>query len=331
MFSRLPCVLISSLITLTAGAAYAQTPKAASGISGTYPTKPIRLIVPFSPGGTNDVLARMIAQHLTQTFGQSVIVDNRAGGEGLIGTEIAVKAPPDGYTLLLVSSAYVMNPAVRKMPYDSIKAMDFIAKLGASFTVLSTGPSLPVNNLKDLLAAAKSRPGELVLTTSGGFQYFASALFASLSKHEFNIVLYKGAVPAMIDVIGGQAHVTFAVSVPALPHLRSGKLKGLATGTLKRTELLPDIPTLDESGIKGYDASNWYAIATAAGTPPAVIAKLHNEIERYFKLPEVQKQVTTMGAVLDLKSPEEMRRFIPAEIAKWTTVAIDTRMPRTVD
>ncbi len=331
MFSRLPCVLISSLITLTAGAAYAQTPKAASGISGTYPTKPIRLIVPFSPGGTNDVLARMIAQHLTQTFGQSVIVDNRAGGEGLIGTEIAVKAPPDGYTLLLVSSAYVMNPAVRKMPYDSIKAMDFIAKLGASFTVLSTGPSLPVNNLKDLLAAAKSRPGELVLTTSGGFQYFASALFASLSKHEFNIVLYKGAVPAMIDVIGGQAHVTFAVSVPALPHLRSGKLKGLATGTLKRTELLPDIPTLDESGIKGYDASNWYAIATAAGTPPAVIARLHNEIERYFKLPEVQKQVTTMGAVLDLKSPEEMRRFIPAEIAKWTTVAIDTRMPRTVD
>lgn len=333
MFSRLPCVLIASLITLTAGAALAQ-PKAASGASGTsgtYPTKPIRLIVPFSPGGTNDVLARMIAQHLTQTFGQSVIVDNRAGGEGLIGTEIAVKAPPDGYTLLLVSSAYVMNPAVRKMPYDSIKAMDFIAKLGASFTVLSTGPSLPANNLKDLLAAAKSKPGELVLTTSGGFQYFASALFASLSKHEFNIVLYKGAVPAMIDVIGGQAHVTFAVSVPALPHLRSGKLKGLATGTLKRTELLPDIPTLDESGIKGYDASNWYAIATAAGTPTAVIARLHNEIERYFKLPEVQKQVTTMGAVLDLKSPEEMRRFIPAEIAKWTTVAIDTRMPRTVD
>lgn len=327
MFSRLPRVLIASLFALTASAAQSQATKPI----GAYPAKPIRLIVPFSPGGTNDVLARMIAQHLTQTFGQSVIVDNRAGGEGLIGTEIAVKAPPDGYTLLLVSSAYVMNPAVRKMPYDSIRAMDFVAKLGASFTVLSTGPSLPVNSLKDLLAAAKSRPGELVLTTSGGFQYFASALFTSLSKHDFNIVLYKGAVPAMIDVLGGQAHVTFAVSVPALPHLRSGKLKGLATGTLKRTELLPDIPTLDESGIKGYDASNWYAIATAAGTPPAVIAKLHNEIDRFFKLPEVQKQVTTMGAVLDLKPPEEMRKFIPAEIAKWTKVAIDTRMPRTVD
>ncbi len=299
--------------------------------SGEYPNKPVRLIVPFSPGGTNDVLARMIAQHLSQTWGESFIVDNRTGAEGLIGTEIAVKAKPDGYTLLLVSSAYVMNPAVRKMPYDALKAMDFVAKLGATFTVLSAGPSLPATSMKDLLAAAKAKPGELVLTTSGGFQYFASALFTSLSKHDFNIVLYKGAVPAMIDVLGGQAHVTFAVSVPALPHLRSGKLKGLAVGALKRAELLPDIPTLDETGIKGYDASNWYSIATPAGTPPAVVMKLHNEIARYFNLPETQKQLTTMGAVIDLKTPAEMRKFIPAEIAKWTKVAIDTRMPRSMD
>ena len=307
-------------------AARAQTAKAAP-----YPNKPVRLIVPFSPGGTNDILARMIATHLSQTWGESFIVDNRAGGEGLIGTEIAVKAKPDGYTLLLVSSAYVMNPAVRKLPFDSLTALDFIGKLGASFIVLSVGPSMPVNSVKDLLAVAKSKPGELVLTTSGGFQYFASALFTSLSKHDFNIVLYKGAVPAMIDVIGGQAHVTFGVSVPALPHLRSGKLKGLAVGTLKRAELLPDIPTLDESGLKGYEASNTYAIATAAGTPPTIVMKLHNEIARYFRLPDVQKQITTMGAVIDIRTPEEMRKIIPAEIAKWTKVAIDTRMPRAVD
>ena len=135
----------------------------------------------------------------------------------------------------------------------------------------------------------------------------------------------------MIDVIGGQAQLTFGISVPALPHLRSGKLKGLAVGTLKRAELLPDIPTLDEAGIKGYDASNWYAIATAAGTPPAVVMKLHNEIVRYFKMPDTQKQVTTMGAVIDLKTPDEMRKIILADIAKWTKVAIDTRMPRSVD
>ncbi len=319
-----PMLMVMAALLLPI-ATHAQTTKAGPGH---YPNKPIRLIVPFTPGGTNDVLARMIATHLTATLGESVIVDNRSGGEGLIGTEIAVKARPDGYTLLLVSSAYVMNPAVRKLPFDSLKALDFIAKLGASFIVLSVGPSLPVNSVKDLLAVAKNKPGELVLTTSGGFQYFASALFTSLSKHDFNIVLYKGAVPAMIDVIGGQAHVTFGVSVPALPHLRSGKLKGLAVGTLKRTELLPDIPTLDEAGVKGYEASNSYAIATPAGTPPAIVMKLHDEISRYFKMPDVQKQVTAMGAVIDLKTPDEMRKIIPAEIAKWTKVAIDARMPR---
>jgi len=328
MFSKWIRAVSACVMVLPLAAALAQgTPTSTER----YPNKPIRLIVPFSPGGTNDILARMIATHLTQTLGESVIVDNRTGGEGLIGTEIAVKARPDGYTLILVSSAYVMNPAVRKLPYDSLKALDFIAKLGASFTVLSVGPAVPVNSLKELLAVAKTKPGELVLSTSGGFQYFASALFTSLSKHDFNIVLYKGAVPAMIDVIGGQVHTTFAVSVPALPHLRSGKLKGLGVGTLKRTELLPDIPTLDEAGVKGYDASNWYAIASAAGTPRAIVTKLHDEIARYFSMPDVQKQFTAMGGIIDMKTPEEMRKFIPVEIVKWTKVAIDARMPRTVD
>ncbi len=329
MFSKSIQALIALSLALTPIAARAQNTSKGSGQG--YPNKPIRLIVPFSPGGTNDVLARMIATHLTSTLGESVIVDNRAGGEGLIGTELAVKARPDGYTLLLISSAYVMNPAVRKLPYDSTTALDFIAGLGASFTILSVGPALPVNSVKDLLAAAKSKPGEIVLSTSGGFLYFASALFTSLSRHDFNTVLYKGTVPAMIDVIGGQVHATFAVSVPALPHLRSGKLKGLAVGTLKRTDMLPHIPTLDEAGVKGYDASNWYAIASPAGTPPAIVKKLHDEIARYFKNPDVQKQVTAMGAVIDVKTPDEMRKIIPVEIAKWTKVAIDARMPRSVD
>ncbi len=311
-------VLIAALVVVLPAAVRAQA----------YPAKPIRLIVPFSPGGTNDILARMVGTHLSQTWGESVIVDNRAGADGIIGTEIAVKAKPDGYTLLLASSAYVMNPAVRKLPYDPLRALEFIAKLGSSFLVLSVGPSMPVSSLKDLLAVARNKPGELVLSTSGGFMYFASALFTSLSKHDFNIVLYKGGFPAMIDVIGGQAHATFAVSVPALPHLRSGKLKGLAVGTLKRAQLLPELPTLDEAGVKGYDASNWYAIATASGTPRPIVTKLHDEIVRYFNLPETQKQLTAMGAVIELKTPDEMRKIIPAEIAKWTKVAIDARMPR---
>ena len=321
MFTLLMRVLIAALVLVLPAAVRAQA----------YPAKPIRLIVPFSPGGTNDILARMVGTHLSQAWSESVIVDNRTGADGIIGTEIAVKAKPDGYTLLLVSSAYVMNPAVRKLPYDTLRALEFIAKLGSSFLVLSVGPSMPVTSVKDLLAVARNKPGELVLSTSGGFMYFASALFTSLSKHDFNIVLYKGGFPAMIDVIGGQAHATFAVSVPALPHLRSGKLKGLEVGALKRAQLLPELPTLDESGVKGYDASNWYAIATASGTPRPIVMKLHDEIARYFNLPETQKQLTAMGAVIELKTPDEMRKIIPTEIAKWTKVAIDARMPRDVN
>ncbi len=293
-----------------------------------YPTKPIRLIVPFAPGGTNDVVARMVATHLSQTLAKTMIVDNRPGFQGIIGTDLAAKATPDGYTLVMISSAYTMNPVTLKVPYDTLTALEFVAKIGASFLVLSVGPSLQVNSVKDLLAAAKAKPGEIVFTSSGGFMHFASALFQSLSKQKFNIVLYKGGFPAMIDVIGGQAHAHLAVSVPALPFLRSGQLKGLAVGALKRAELLPDLPTLDEAGIKGYDAANWYAIAAPSGTPRAIVMKLHDEIARFFTSPEMQKQMTAMGAVIDLKTPDEMRKIIPVEIAKWTKVAIDAGIPR---
>ena len=204
-----------------------------------YPSKPIRLIVPFAPGGTNDILARMVATHLTEKLGETMLVDNRPGFQGVIGTDLAAKAAPDGYTLLMVSSAYTMNPVTLKLPYDTLTALEFVAKIGASFLVLSVGPSLPVNSVNDLLEAAKRKPGEIVLSSSGGFMHFATALFAGLSKQKFNIVLYKGGFPAMMDVIAGQAQATLAVSVPALPHLRSGKLKGLAVGTLKRTERAP--------------------------------------------------------------------------------------------
>jgi tripartite-type tricarboxylate transporter receptor subunit TctC len=295
-----------------------------------YPNKPVRLIVPFSPGGTNDLLARMIATHLTETLGKAVIVDNRTGADGIIGTDLAAKSAPDGYTLIVVSSAYGMNPVLRKLPYDTLTALDFIAKIGESFLILSVNPSLPVNSVADLVALAGKRPGEITLSTSGGFQHFATALFKSLTKQNFNIIVYKGGFPAMIDVIGGQVHANFAVSVPAIPHLKSGKLKGLAVGTLKRAELLPDLPTVDEAGVKGYDASNWYALAAPAGTPRPIVMQLHKEVVKYFTAPDNAKKLTAMGAILDIKTPEEMRKYIPAEIAKWTRVAVDAGMPREV-
>ena len=334
MFAKFADALIACVVLLLPALAPAQTtstkavPSPAKDSAQPYPTKPIRLIVPFAPGATNDILARMISTQLNQTLGQPVIVDNRAGAEGIIGTDLTAKARPDGYTLLIVSSAYVMNPVTMKLPYDPLTALEFIARIGKSFLVLTVGPALPVTSVKDLVAAAKAKPGQIVFSSSGGFLHFATALFTSLSKEKFNIVLYKGGYPAMMDVIGGQTHAAFQASVPVLPHLRSGRLKGLAVGSLTRAELLPDLPTLDEVGMKGYDCANWYAIATASGTPRPIVTKLHDEIVSYFTSPEMQKQMTAMGAVVEIKTPEEMRKIIPAEIEKWTKVAIDAQMPR---
>jgi tripartite-type tricarboxylate transporter receptor subunit TctC len=315
------------LVTASVCAAHLAQGAAATAVTS-YPTKPIRLIVPFAPGGTNDILGRMIATHLTETLGKTVIVDNRTGAEGIIGTEIAARAAPDGYTLLFASAAYVMNPAVRKLPYDPLSAFDFVLRIGSSATVLCIGPSLPVNSVKEMLAAAKAKPGQVMLGSSGGFQHFATALFRSLSGQDFNIVLYKGAAPAMVEVMGGQLHATIVPIVPSLPHLRAGRLKALATGTLKRPLLLPDLPTLNELGIAGYDAANWYSIATAAGTPPAIVKRLHTEIAGYLRQPDTHKRITSMGADIDIRTTEEMRKIIPVEIEKWTKVAIAAGMPR---
>jgi tripartite-type tricarboxylate transporter receptor subunit TctC len=323
-------VIVRAVIAFIALVLPAALPAAAAQKSTDepYPSKPIRLIVPFAPGGTNDILARMVAQHLNQTWGQAVIVDNRAGAEGIIGTDLAVKARPDGYTLVVISSAYTMNPVVMKLPYEPRTALEFVAKMGSSFLVLVVGPSLQVNSVKDLIAAAKAKPGQIVLSSSGGFLHFASALFTSMSKEKFNIVLYKGGAPAMMDILAGQTHAGFQASVPVLPHLKSGKLKGLAVGSLTRIEMVPDLPTLDESGLKGYECANWYAIATASATPKPIVKKLHDEIARYFTSPEMQKQMAAMGAIVDIKDADEMRKIIPAEIKKWTQVAIEAGMPR---
>lgn len=325
MFAKKIHTAIAVSALLAPAAAHAQ-PDAAQA----YPGKPIRMIVPFAPGGTNDVLGRMLALHLTETWGKPVVVDNRTGADGIIGTDLAVKSAPDGYTLVVVSSAYGMNPVVRKLPYDTLTALDFVAKIGASFLILSVNPSVPATSVKELVALAARKPGEITLSTSGGFQHFATALFKSLAKQDFNIVVYKGGFPAMVDALGGQVSGTFAVSVPAIPHLKSGKLRGLAVGTPKRVELLPDLPTVDEAGVKGYDASNWYSVAAPAGTPRPIVMKLHNETVKYFTTPDVAKKMVAMGAIIDIKTPDEMRKYIPAEIAKWTKVAIAAGMPRDV-
>ena len=305
------------ILAAAAGADAAQRASADTS----YPTRPIRLIVPQAPGGSNDILARSVGQYLSGRLGRQVVVDNRPGADALIGTDLAARSAPDGYTLLLASAAYTTNAAVRKLPYDPLKAFDWVAMLGSGPTALTVGPLLPVNSVKELLAVAKAKPGQIIMASAGGFQHFAHALFGSLSGQDLTIVLYKGGGPAMIDVMGGQAHMTIGSIVQSLVHIRSGRLKAIATGSAKRAVVLPDLPTIAEAGVPGYEAANWWSIAAPAGTPPAVIARLNAEIGSYLRLPETRKRFTDEGVEVDIKTPEELRRMIPADIAKWTKVA----------
>jgi tripartite-type tricarboxylate transporter receptor subunit TctC len=243
-----------------------------------------------------------------------------------IGTEIVAHSAPDGYTLLLASAAFTMNPAVRKLPYDALTAFDWVAMLGSGPTVLTVGPLLPVSSIKEILAIAKEKPGVVTMATAGGFQHFGTALFKSLSGLDFTILLYKGGFPAMIDVMGGQAHMTVGSIVQSIPHIRSGKLKPIATGGSTRAATLPDLPTIAESGVPGYDAANWWAIAAPAGTPAPIIAKLNAAIATYLKMPETQKRFTSEGAEVDIRTPAEIRKMIPLDMAKWARVAKEAGM-----
>jgi tripartite-type tricarboxylate transporter receptor subunit TctC len=313
-------------VMLAATGAQAAQQAASAGADDNYPTRPIRLIVPQAAGGSNDIMARYIGRYLTEHLSRQVVVDNRPGADGMIGTDIVARSAPDGYTLLLASSAYTMNPAVRKLPYDPLTAFDWIAMLGSGPTALTVGPLLPVNSVKEVLAAAKAKPGQITIASAGGFQHFGSALFRSLSGLDFVIVLYKGGFPALIDVMGGQAHLTIGSIVQSLPHIRTGKIKAIATGGAKRAATLPDVPTIAESGVPGYDASNWWSLAVPAGTPSAIIVRLNAEVATFLRLPETQKRFTEEGAEVDIKTPAEIRNMISSDMAKWAKVAKEAGM-----
>jgi len=315
---------ICTVLLLALPAAHAAQRAAAPDTA--YPARPVRLIVPQAPGGSNDIMARYAAQHLAGRLGKPFIVDNRPGADALIGSDMAARAAPDGYTLLLASGAYTMNPAVRKMPFDPHRAFDWISMLGTGHTAFMVGPSLPVKSIKDVLEMAKAKPGQLVMASAGGFQHFTHVLFGGLSGQKFNVVLYKGGFPAMIDVMGGQAHITIGSIVQALSLIRAGKLRALATGGARRALSLPDLPTIAEAGVPGYEASNWWTIAAPAGTPPAVINLLSKELTAFLQMPETQKRFNDEGVELNILTPAELRKMIAADLAKWAKVAKDTGM-----
>jgi tripartite-type tricarboxylate transporter receptor subunit TctC len=291
--------------------------------SRTFPSKPIRLIVPFPPGGSNDILGRFIAQKMTERLGQQTLVDNRGGADGIIGTELAARSTPDGHTLLIVSTTYSMNPAIHKLPYDSLKALVPISFIGSGANVLAVAPSLAVKSLKELIALAKAKPGELHYASSGvgGFNHFGGELFNSMAGVKLVHVPYKGGGPAMVDVMAGQVEALFGTLIQALPHVRSGKLKALGVGSAKRSPILPDVPTIAESGVPGYDGSIWWGVLGPAGIPGPVVSKLNAEIGAILRDPETAKRLTAEAAEPVIDTPEAFGKTIANDIAKWNRIA----------
>jgi tripartite-type tricarboxylate transporter receptor subunit TctC len=293
-----------------------------------YPNKPLRLIIPFPPGGSNDVVGRIVATQLGERLGKQVVVDNRGGAGGVLGTEVAANAPPDGYTLLVISLAHTVNPGLYKLRYDPIKSFVAVAMIGSGANVLSVHPSVPVSSVQELIALAKQKPGEINYASAGpgSFQHMGSELFKLMANVNIVHVPFKGGGPAMIDVIGGHSQVLVSSLIQTVPHVRSGKLKALATGGAKRSPILPDIPTIAEAGVPGYEMNNWWGIVAPAGTPQPIIDKLVKEIDAVLASPETQKLFEADGAEVVRKSPAEFAAFFAAELAKWERVVKDAKI-----
>ncbi len=296
-------------------------PAAAAG----FPDRPIRLIVPFSPNGPNDLLARMVGQKLTEAWGQQVVIDNRPGAGTIIGTELAVRAPADGHTLLMVSSSTAVNPTLKKkLPYDTLKELVPLVQLAASPNVLVVNPAVPANSVAELLALAKAKP-EAITYASGGTgaaTHLAGELLASMGGVKMTHVPYKGAGPATIDLLGGRVSCMFGTILPTLPHIKSGKLRAIGISSFKRSSALPDVPAIAET-LPGFEATSFYGIAVPAGTPKAVIAKLNAEIVRIVTAPDMREKLHEQGAEAVGDTPAEFAAFFRKQMAKWAKVIKD--------
>jgi tripartite-type tricarboxylate transporter receptor subunit TctC len=287
-----------------------------------YPARSPRLILPFAPGGSVDIVARLVAAKLGDRLGKQVVVENRTGAAGIIATELVANAAPDGYTLLLVSLAHAVNPWVYKPSYDPVRSFSFIASLGNGASVLAVHPSVPARTVQELIAVAKAKPREYAFAHAGigSFVHTASVLFAMMAGIDTLMVPFRGGGPAMLDVIGGHTHMLMNSYLASVPHIRSGKLRGLGVTDTKRTPLLPDVPTIDEAGVKGYQAANWWGIAAPAGTPQPIVDRLHKEITAVLESEEIRKRFESDGANIVQMTPAEFTRFFQDELAKWGKV-----------
>jgi tripartite-type tricarboxylate transporter receptor subunit TctC len=285
-----------------------------------YPQRAIRLIVPYPPGGAGDIIGRMLGSKLGDAMGQQIVVDNRPGGGQLIATQLAAKAAPDGYTLFLASATHGINPGLlKKLPYDSIKDFAAITLVADSPLIFIAHPSLGVSSIKDLVAQAKSRPGRINYASSGPGTggHLSIELLKWMTGIDLTHVPYKGAGPALTDVIGGQVQMMCTSPLPALPHVKFGRLVALAMTSRARSRAAPDIPTVAET-VPGYESTLWYALLAPAATPPAVIGRIHAETIKILKLPGVAEQLLAQGADPIGNSPQELTKFLQTEIERWT-------------
>ncbi len=289
-----------------------------------WPSKAVRLVVPFPPGGSTDVLGRLLAARLADALGQQVIVDNRGGAGGVIGTDLVVKSPPDGYTLLFSASAPIaINVTLMKsVPYDPRKDLAPVSRVGTVPLVLVVHPSVPVRSVKELIALLRARPKDFTYASAGTGtpQHLSGELFKTIAKVSMTHVPYKGSGPAMTDVIAGQVPITFEVFITALNYVKAGRLRALAQTGGNRSPYLPDVPTIAETGVPAYDSSGWYGLLAPAGAPPPVVTRLHTEVTRIMATADMKQRMAELGADPVSETPDQFASFIRSDIVKWAKV-----------
>jgi tripartite-type tricarboxylate transporter receptor subunit TctC len=287
-----------------------------------YPTKPLRMLVPFAPGGGTDILARVFGQKLTETLGQQVVIDNRAGAGGNLGVELAARANPDGHTLLMVSASFAVNAAIYKLGFDPATDLLPVTQVASVPFVLLAHPSVAANNTKELIALAKAKPGALNYASSGNgtSPHLAGEMFTMMTGTKMVHVPYRGGAPAVTDLLAGQVQLLFSTVIQGLPHVKAGKLKPLAIAGQKRSAALPDVATIMESGVAGYDVTNWFGILVPRGTSPAIVERLNREIVQHLQSAELRSRLAAEGAEPVGGTATEFGALIRSEIAKYTRV-----------
>jgi tripartite-type tricarboxylate transporter receptor subunit TctC len=309
------CALVGCTVLLAA-----PLPAAAQA----YPAKPVRMIVPFPAGGATDIVGRLVAQKLTDAMGQQVIVDNRGGAGGTIGSDIAAKAPADGYNILIgTSSTHAIAPGLYvKLPYDPVRDFAPVTLLATATVLLAVHPSVPARNVKELIALGKRQPNALSFASSGngGISHLIGEHFKSLAGIQMLHVPYKGDTPALVDLASGQVSLMFGTAVSFLPYVKTGRLNALAVTNPKRSPVVPDVPTVAESGLRGFEALQWFGVYAPAGTPREIVARLNTEIGKILRMPDIRERFSSLGADIAGGSPEDFAAFQRLEVARWTKI-----------